>query len=322
MIFLRIKFMDKYLRGKEVIEQEAKALLDLANNLSPVFSQVVDKILSLSGRVIFAGIGKSGYIARKIAASFASTGTPSIYLHPAEASHGDLGMITKDDLMFLFSNSGETKELGDIINYCKRFSIEIVAITMNPKSTLAKYSDSLLQIPKWQEASSIGAPTTSSTMMLALGDALVVATHEQRGICHNVFGTFHPGGKLGARLKTVDQLMHTGKRLPIVAPKTIMSEVLIEMTRKSLGCCVVVENGYIIGIITDGDLRRHMHQNIFNRPARDIMSLKQKVISPKTLAFEALKEMNEKSITNLLIAEDSKLIGIIHIHDLLRAGLM
>lgn len=314
--------MDRYLKGKEVIKQEAEALLDLANNLSPVFSEVVDKILSLNGRVIFAGIGKSGYIAHKIAASFSSTGTPSVYLHPAEASHGDLGMITKDDLMFLFSNSGETKELGDIINYCKRFSIEIVAVTMNPKSTLARYSDFLLQIPKWKEASSIGAPTTSSTMMLALGDALVVATHEKRGICHNIFGTLHPGGKLGARLKTVDQLMHIGERLPVVTPKTGMPEVLIEMTRKSLGCCVVIEDGYIVGIITDGDLRRHMHQNIFDRLARDIMSPKQKAISPKTLAFEALKEMNEKSITNLLVVEDGKLIGIIHIHDLLRAGLM
>jgi len=314
--------MDQYLKGKEVIKQEAEALLDLANNLSPVFSEVVDKILSLTGRLIFAGIGKSGYIAHKIAASFSSTGTPSIYLHPAEASHGDLGMITKEDLMFLFSNSGETKELGDIINYCKRFSIKIVAVTMNPKSTLAKYSDFLLQIPKWKEASNIGAPTTSSTMMLALGDALVVATHEKRGICHNIFGSLHPGGKLGARLKTVDQLMHVGERLPVVKPDTQMSEVLIEMTRKSLGCCVIAEDGYILGIITDGDLRRHMSQNIFNSPAGNIMSVKQKMISPKTLAFEALKEMNEKSITNLLVAEDGKLVGIIHIHDLLRAGLM
>jgi len=314
--------MDQYLKGKEVIKQEAEALLDLANNLSPVFSEVVDKILSLTGRLIFAGIGKSGYIAHKIAASFSSTGTPSIYLHPAEASHGDLGMITKEDLMFLFSNSGETKELGDIINYCKRFSIKIVAVTMNPKSTLAKYSDFLLQIPKWKEASNIGAPTTSSTMMLALGDALVVATHEKRGICHNIFGSLHPGGKLGARLKTVDQLMDVGERLPVVKPDTQMSEVLIEMTRKSLGCCVIAEDGYILGIITDGDLRRHMSQNIFNSPAGNIMSVKQKMISPKTLAFEALKEMNEKSITNLLVAEDGKLVGIIHIHDLLRAGLM
>jgi len=314
--------MDQYLRGKEVIIQEAEALADLANNLSPVFSEVVNKIISLKGRLIFAGIGKSGYIAHKIAASFSSTGTPSIYLHPAEASHGDLGMITKEDLVFLFSNSGETKELGDIINYCKRFSIEIVAVTMNPKSTLAKYSDFLLQIPKWKEASNIGAPTTSSTMMLALGDALVVTIHEKRGICHNVFGTFHPGGKLGARLKTVDQLMHIGDKLPVVEPDTKMSEVLIEMTQKSLGCCVVIENEHILGIITDGDLRRHMDQNIFNSPARDIMSVKQKMISPKTLAFEALKEMNEKSITNLLVAEDDKLVGVIHIHDLLRAGLM
>jgi arabinose-5-phosphate isomerase len=311
---------DVYQNGKKVILEASHALAKLAENLPENFAQIINKIVALKGRVVLSGMGKSGYIAHKIAASFSSTGTPALFIHPAEASHGDLGMITEGDMVFLLSNSGDTKELTDIINYCKRFSIPIVGITMNQDSNLAKYCDHLLLLPKYKEASSINAPTTSCSMMLALGDALIVATHEFKGLTHELYKAFHPGGKIGANLKPISSLMHKGDKIPVVSPETLMPEVLVIMTQKSFGCCAVVDNDEIAGIITDGDLRRHIDRNMLNFKARDIMSERPKVLNSDILACEALNIMNDKGITNCLIVENSKLVGIIHIHDLLRAG--
>jgi arabinose-5-phosphate isomerase len=312
--------IDFYQNAKRVILEEADALNKLAENLPDNFDEIVEQIIKLKGRLILSGIGKSGYIAHKIAASFSSTGTPALFIHPAEASHGDLGMIAQGDMVFLLSNSGETRELTDIINYCKRFNITIVAITMNKDSNLAKYSDYLMLIPKYNEASSIDAPTTSCSMMLALGDALMVTTHEAKGLTKELFKSFHPGGKIGASLRPIASLMHKGSEIPIASPKMLMPEVLIIMTQKSFGCCAIVENDELVGIITDGDLRRHIDQNMLQFKAEDIMSLNPKILSPDVLACEALKIMNEKSITNFLIVENNRLVGIVHIHDLLRAG--
>jgi arabinose-5-phosphate isomerase len=308
--------------GKEVLQKASSAISLLADKGLDNFSAVVQKILSLKGRVILSGMGKSGYIANKIAASFSSTGTPSFYIHPAEASHGDLGMIAADDLVILMSNSGETRELVDIINYCKRFSIPIIGVTMNGDSNLAKYSDYLMLIPKCDEASNLNAPTTSCSLMLALGDALMVATHEAKGLTKDHYQSYHPGGKIGADLKPISTLMHTGDKLPIAAPQTLMPEVLFTMTQKSLGCCAVVEGERLIGIITDGDLRRHIDANMLYLKAEDVMSNDPKFLAPNVLACEALKLMNEKGITNSLVVENGKLVGVIHIHDLLRAGVL
>ena len=303
-----------------LVSKTADALELLANNIPVHFADILGKILNLKGRVVISGIGKSGYIAHKIAASLASTGTPAFYIHPAEASHGDLGMITEEDLVMLFSNSGQTRELNDIINYCRRFDIPIAGVTMNLDSNLAKYSNYLLLLPKCGESSSLNAPTVSCSLMLALGDALMTALHEARGLTPEAYKAFHPGGKIGADLMPISSIMHTGAALPIAAPDTLMSEIIVIMSSKGFGCCAIVDKGKLVGIITDGDLRRHMGGNMLSCAAADIMSKYPKVLCPDTLAIEALKIMNEQSITNFLIVENSLLVGIIHIHDLLRAG--
>jgi arabinose-5-phosphate isomerase len=306
--------------ASDVILQEAEALRMLAKNLPINFTKIVQQILHLSGRVILSGMGKSGYIAHKIAASFSSTGTPAFFIHPAEASHGDLGMITKNDLVILLSNSGETKEISDIINYCKRFSVPIVAITANVDSNLAKYSDELMLIPKMPEASNIGAPSTSCVMMLALGDAMMIAAHQARGVSRELYKSLHPGGSIGASLKALSDVMHVGDRVPVAKPETLMPEVLIIMTQKSLGCCAIIDEDRLIGIITDGDLRRHIDKNMLTFRAKDIMSRDPKVLAPDILVYEALQIMNAKNITNVLISSNEKLLGIVHIHDLLKIG--
>jgi arabinose-5-phosphate isomerase len=308
--------------GKQVLKQAASAINLIADNELRNFDQVVDRILSLKGRLILSGMGKSGYIANKMAASFASTGTPALYIHPAEASHGDLGMIAAEDMVILLSNSGETKELNDIINYCRRFSIPIIAITMNEESNLAKYCNYLMLLPKCEEASSVNAPTTSCSMMLALGDAIMVATHQARGLTKDLYQSYHPGGKIGADLKPIAGLMHTGDKLPIASPCTLMPEVLLIITQKSFGCCAIVDGEKLVGIITDGDLRRHIDANMLYLRAEDVMSCNPKALSPDILACEALKVMSDAQITNSLILENGKLVGIIHIHDLLRAGVL
>ncbi len=304
--------------GRNVILQEADALGKLAENLPSNFAKIIQQILNLKGRVILSGMGKSGYIAHKIAASFSSTGTPAFFIHPAEASHGDLGMITQNDLVVLLSNSGETKEISDIINYCKRFNVPIIAITMNPESNLAKYSDELMLIPNMPEASNIGAPSTSCTMMLALGDAMMIATHQARGMTRELYKSLHPAGAIGASLKAISDVMHTGDKMPIAGLETLMPEVLIIMTQKSLGCCAIVDDDKLIGIITDGDLRRHIDKNMLSFRAKDIMSKDPKVLAPDVLIYEALQIMSVKNITNVLVSNNQKLLGIVHIHDLLR----
>ncbi|WP_316353336.1 KpsF/GutQ family sugar-phosphate isomerase [Candidatus Trichorickettsia mobilis] len=313
---------DHQTTATRVILEEAAALAQLAQNIPSSFTNLVDCIISFKGRIILTGIGKSGYIAHKIAASFASTGTAALYIHPAEASHGDLGMITEQDLVMMLSNSGETKELFDIINYCKRFAIKIVAMTMNPTSTLATNSDFLLPIPKIREASTVIAPTTSALMMLALGDALTVAVQEAKGFSKDDFRLYHPGGKIGANLLKVKDLMRSDDQLPLVYENTAFTDTIITITQKSLGCAIVINTQYnLIGIITDGDLRRHLKDMTSLKCAYDVMTANPKYILPTQLATEALYIMNNNSITAIPVVEQGILVGVIHIHDLLRAGI-
>ncbi|RTK92439.1 MAG: KpsF/GutQ family sugar-phosphate isomerase [Rickettsiales bacterium] len=304
------------------IKEQSTALMVLAENIPNDFSLLIEYILCLKGRVVLVGMGKSGYIAKKIAASLSSTGTPSLYIHPGEASHGDLGMITKDDIVIMISNSGETRELCDTINYCKKLDIKIVAITMNEDSTLAKNSDFLLKLPQSKETSSIAAPTTSALMTLSLGDALVTVLHEARGFTADDFKLFHPGGKIGVNLLKVADLMHKNDEVPIVRHDTKFTDVIVTITTKRLGCALVIDkNDELIGIITDGDLRRHIHEDLTKKLAHNVMSEKPEHIRPEKLAIEALVIMNKKLITILPVIEHNKIIGIIHIHDLLKAGI-
>lgn len=309
-----------YTIGTEVILEEANALKTLAQHMPEDFEPLVDRIIQTSGRLVLSGIGKSGYIARKISASFASTGTPSMYVHPAEASHGDLGIIAQNDLVMLLSVSGETSELLSIIKYCKRYGIGIIGMTMREDSTLAEAADYLLKIPTLSEVSNIGAPTTSAIMMLALGDALMVAVYESKGFTKEDFKVLHPGGKIGVNLLHVSDIMHRGDDLPIVSPDDLMSNVLITMTQKRFGCAVVCAENKILGIITDGDLRRHMNDGILSAKAVDIMTKKPRTIKPNIFLPEALAILNNMAITSLIVAEEDKLLGIVHIHDLLKTG--
>lgn len=305
-----------------VLKREIEGLEALHEVLNDSFIHAVELLHNLTGRLVVSGMGKSGHIARKIAATFASTGTPALFVHPGEASHGDLGMVTRHDIVMLLSNSGETSELHDIINYCKRFSITVIGIVRRKSSTLVDAADITLVLPEIPEASPVGAPTTSTTMMLALGDALAVATLEQKGFSKEDFGIYHPGGKLGQALVKVENLMHTGEELPVVQEDTSMPEVLIEMTAKRLGCTAVLnKKGVLTGIITDGDLRRHINRNMLDTNAKDIMTKNPVTISSQYLVTQALQVMEDKSITSLfIIDEKSKPLGVIHIHDILRAG--
>ena len=307
--------------AKRVISSEASALEKLSKNIPEDFNTIIEFLLSFTGRVIFTGIGKSGYIARKIAASFSSTGMPAFYLHPAEASHGDLGMVTRDDLVIMISNSGETKELFNIIEYCNNSSIKIAAMTMNKNSTLAKRSDFLLIVPEYSEASVIGAPTISSLIMLSLGDALMTVIHEKRGFTKDDFKVYHPGGTIGANLTKIKNLMRSGDEIPLVYEDTSFAETIIVMNKKRLGCTLVTDkNQNLVGIITDGDLRRHINAQIHLKTASNIMTKNPIHISSEILAKEALNLMKAKNITNLPIIDANIITGIIHIHDLLRIG--
>jgi arabinose-5-phosphate isomerase len=307
--------------AKRVIEEESQALASLAGSLPQDFNDLVDYITNFKGKIILTGIGKSGYIAHKIAASFSSTGTAAFYIHPAEASHGDLGMITDDDLVIMLSNSGETKELMDIINYCKRFAIRIVGMTMKAKSTLAINSHFLLLIPIMKEASLIAAPTTSALMMLALGDALTIAVQEGKGFSTDDFHLYHPGGKIGANLLKIADLMHTGNQLPLVFEDTSFNDTIIIMTQKRLGCAIVIDKELtLIGIISDGDLSRHINDKSSLKFAKDLMTVNPISISAVQLASEAISIMNINAITVLPVVDDSTVVGVIHIHDILKAG--
>ena len=307
--------------AKRVISSEANALKKLSKNIPEDFNKIVNFLLSFKGRIILTGIGKSGYIARKIAASFSSTGMPAFYLHPAEASHGDLGMITADDLVIMLSNSGETKELFNIIEYCENSSIKIAAITMNKNSTLAKRSHFLLAVPEYIEASAIGIPTVSPLIMLSLGDALMTVIHEERGFTKDNFKVYHPGGTIGANLTKIKDLMRTNDQIPLVYEDMSFAETIIIMNEKCLGCALVMDkNKHLVGIITDGDLRRHINDQIHLRFASDIMTKNPIYISSEIFAKESLSLMKAKNITNIPIVDNNVITGIIHIHDLLQAG--
>jgi len=314
---------NKYIQSAiATIKTEIDGLNSLLNFFDEKFIQAVELILNCKGRVIISGMGKSGHVANKIAATFASTGTPSFFIHPGEASHGDLGMITQDDVVILLSNSGETKELRDIIYYCKRFEIPIIGFIRRAESELTKASTVPLVLPSIPEANKVNAPTTSTTMMLALGDALAVSLIEARGFNSDQFGTFHPGGKLGSNFLKVKDLMRAGSDIPSVFRNQKMSEVLVEMTSKHLGCTGVInESGALLGIITDGDLRRHLNQNFLDHSAEEIMTKNPITTTPSSLAVEAIAIMNKKSITSLFVLEGQKIVGILHLHDCLRAGI-
>jgi len=313
--------------ARRVLQIEADAILQMQRSLNGDFIKALDLISVSKGRVVISGMGKSGHIGKKIAATLASTGTPSHFVHPGEASHGDLGMITPDDVVMCLSNSGGTKELSDIIAYTRRFDIPLIAIVGKADSTLARRSDVALILPDAPEACSIGlAPTTSTTLTLALGDALAVALLERKGFSADEFHVFHPGGKLGGSLVKVSDLMHTGDEVPLIGENAPMETVLLEMTNKGFGSVGIVrENGTLAGIITDGDLRRHMGSDLFSKKASDVMTPAPQTITPRSLAAEALSQMNSKGIngiTCLMVAEEGTPVGILSVHDCLRAGVM
>jgi arabinose-5-phosphate isomerase len=312
--------------ARRVILAEAEALRLLAGRVGADFAAAVDRLGAIEGRVVVTGMGKSGHVARKIASTLASTGTPALFVHPGEASHGDLGMITAGDAVLALSNSGETTELRDLILYTRRFGIPLVAIVGRQPSTLAEAADHCLRLPEVREACPMGlAPTTSTTCMLALGDALAVALLERRGFSAHDFALFHPGGKLGSQLLRVEQLMRRGDELPLVAADCRMSEAVLEMTDKRLGCVGVLgEDGRLTGIVTDGDLRRHMRPDLLERTAGELMTPHPRTIERRALAVEALAAMNggDRPVTVLFVAEDGgRPVGALHLHDCLKAGI-
>lgn len=307
--------------AQTVLETEAAALMHLSQDLPADFTPLCQSILDCDGRVFVSGVGKSGHIARKISSTLASTGTPSNYIHPTEASHGDMGMIVEGDICILISNSGETTELRDLIAYARRFAIPLAAISSKADSTLMKAAQFALLLPNAPEACAIGkAPTTSTTMALALGDALAVALMQIRQFKAENFQIFHPGGKLGAQMAKISEIMHDMQNFPSVSPSTPMSEALLEMTSKGFGIAVVLRDGKVEGVITDGDLRRHM-DHLMESCAQDIASMSPLTVSKDTFAADALRIMNEHKISVLIVANSDGIAeGILHIHDLLRAG--
>ncbi len=296
----------------------------IAAPLAGAFTEAIARIQNARGRVIVTGVGKSGHVGQKIAATFASTGTPAFFVHPTEASHGDLGMITPEDVLVVLSWSGETVELKNILTYSRRFAVPLIAITSRRDSALGTNADVVLELPRASEACPHGlAPTTSTTMQLALGDCLAIALLEAKGFTAHDFREFHPGGSLGASLKHVADLMHKGDNLPLVAPDERMDAALVVMTTKALGCLGVVDaDGRLAGIITDGDLRRHMGPDLLARTAGEIMTRNPKTTSPDILASAALEMMNAARITALFVVKDARPVGIVHVHDFLRAGIV
>ena len=312
--------------AKATLRSEVKGLdaltRSLDDKLGQAFYKTIDLMSRVEGRIILTGIGKSGHIGRKIAATLASTGTPAYFVHAAEASHGDLGMFTSDDIILALSWSGETLELKDMIEFSRRHKVTLIAMTANQNSALGKAADILLPLPAAEEACPNGlAPTTSTTMQLALGDALALALLEHRGFTASDFRKFHPGGKLGASLSYIRDLMHEGDEIPLCGLDETMSQALLIMSEKSFGCLgITAENGTLAGIITDGDLRREMSPHLLEQRTRDIMTLSPKTISPDMLASKALEMINRSSITSLFVVDKGRPVGIVHIHDLLRAG--
>jgi len=312
--------------AKRVIQTEADALQALTASLDDGFDSAISLILQAKGRVIVSGMGKSGHIARKIAATLASTGTPAHFVHPAEASHGDLGMMAQGDVVLVLSNSGETPELANLLAYTRRFQIPLIGMASNPSSTLLTQADVSLILPKLAEACGTGVvPTTSTTMALAMGDAIAIALMEHRAFTPEHFRDFHPGGKLGAQLSRVSDLMHSGTSLPSVPTQTPMSEALLTISQKGFGVVGVTDaQGYLTGIVTDGDLRRHM-DGLLDLTAGDVMTQNPTTLPPQALAEEAVAVMNDRKITCLFVVDpavDGTPLGILHIHDCLRAGVV
>jgi arabinose-5-phosphate isomerase len=309
--------------GRKALLMERDALDRLAESLDGSFDRAIDTVFGAEGRVVVSGIGKSGHVGRKIAATLASTGTAALFVHPAEASHGDLGMIHRQDVVLALSNSGNTAELGDVIAYTRRFAIPLIGITSRAPSILADQSDIVLLLPPAEEACPTGlAPTTSTTMMMALGDALAVALMHRRGFSSDDFRVFHPGGAIGNKLIRVQDIMHAEAELPLVAPATRMDEAILEMSRVGFGCVGVVDEGRrLVGVITDGDLRRHMSGGLLGQAAGAVMTPGPRTIRPTALAAEALGLMNRYKVTSLFVTAEDKPVGILRVHDCLRAGL-
>jgi arabinose-5-phosphate isomerase len=309
--------------AKRVLQLEIDGLSALAGALDERFAAAIEILAATAGRVIVTGMGKNSHIGAKIAATMASTGTAAFFVHPGEASHGDLGMIARGDCLLALSNSGETSELADIVGYSRRFSIPLIAVTGRAQSTLARNADVALILPAATEACPMGlAPTTSTTMTLALGDALAVALLERKGFSATDFGLLHPGGRLGRMLMKVADIMHEGPEVPLIAETARMAEVLVLMTAKSFGVAGIVDaDGKLSGIITDGDLRRHMGPGLLSLSAREVMTQQPRTIRADALAAEALGLMNQRKITSLFVVEDARPVGILHIHDCLRAGI-
>lgn len=313
---------------RRTLSIEAAGLAALTDALDGALGASIERTVRLienaRGRVIVTGMGKSGHIGRKLAATLASTGTPALFMHAAEAGHGDLGMVTPDDVLIALSWSGETAALGDVVYYAGRFAVPLVAVTANAESALGRAADVVLQLPKVEEACPNGlAPTTSTLIQLALGDALAVALLERRGFTASDFRIFHPGGKLGARLLKVSELMHGSEAMPLVALGTPMSDALIEITSKRFGCCGVVgADGQLAGIVTDGDLRRHMSTELLRQPVEAVMTAAPQVIEPNELASAALGVMSRGQITVLFVVEAGAPVGVLHVHDVLRAGVV
>jgi len=308
--------------AKQILDIEARAIQNMRRKIGKEFLKAIDVLAKCQGRVILTGMGKPGFISRKIAATLAPTGTPAFFVHPGEASHGDLGMITPDDAILALSWSGETAELKDLIDYSRRFRIGLIAIPAAATSTLAKAADAALVLPQAREACPHNlAPTTSSLMQLALGDALAIALLESRGFTPVDFGLLHPGGRLGALLKFTRDVMHSGTSVPLVPLGTKMSVAVLEMSAKGLGCVGITDgDGNLTGIVTDGDLRRHMRDDLLNARVEDIMTRSPKTIRPDQLVSEALEVLNSTKITALFVVDAGRPVGIVHIHDLLRTG--
>ncbi len=308
--------------ARRVLDHARAGLDALGGSLGAGFVAALDILGRVTGRAIVSGMGKSGHVGRQIAATLASTGTPAFFVHAAEASHGDLGMIAPGDAVLALSNSGETPELADLISYTRRYGIPLIAVTSRERSALAEAADALLLLPNVGEACPLGlAPTTSTTLMIALGDAIAVALLERRGFTADNYKVFHPGGQLGRKLYKVRDLMHAGAEMPLVGPATPMSDVVLVMTQKTFGVAGVVDgSGRLVGIVTDGDLRRHIGGDLFSLTASDIMTKAPKSTGSNVLAAEAMRRMNEWKITSIFVVENQKPVGIIRMHDILRAG--
>lgn len=312
------------LRTLEILKNGLEALpKEFDGPLADAFCEAVQTISAISGRVIVTGVGKSGHIASKIAATLASTGTPAFFVHPAEANHGDLGMIARDDAILALSWSGETTELKGIVAFSNRFSIPLIAITRDEKSTLGRESSICLKLPRLEEACPNKlAPTTSTLLQLAMGDTLAIALLESKGFSASDFKIYHPGGNLGANLTSASEIMHTDAALPIATLGTSMPDAVQIISDKGFGCIAIVDDRKkLVGIITDGDLRRNMNKTIYDLKVEDVMSKNPTTILPTTLASSAMAELNERAITSLLVCENEKPIGLVHLHDLLKIGI-